>query len=255
MNLQEGLLGYLLFNAFNSDTGNINFLLIQIGAVVATIAIAYLLGSLNSAIITSKVLFGDDIRRHGSGNAGLTNMLRTYGKRAAVFTLLGDLLKTAIAIVIAGVIGGFGYVGGIAVGFTQAVPLVYIAALFAVLGHIFPIYYKFKGGKGVLCTAVAALILNPIEFAILIAIWILMVCLTKYVSLASVTVAMLYPVVVHGHFSVAFGGQEHGIVALVTILLAIIIVYCHRENLKRISEGTERKISIGKPPKKDGDKD
>lgn len=253
MNLQEGLLGYLFYNVFDKNAGDMRFLLLQIGAALLTMVIAYLLGSINSAILTSKVLFGDDVRRHGSGNAGLTNMLRTYGKRAAVFTLLGDLLKTALAIFIAGVIGGFGYVGGIAVGFTQVIPMVYLAALFSVLGHIFPIYYKFRGGKGVLCTAVAALILNPIEFAILIVIWILMVALTKYVSLASVTVAILYPIVVHGHFSIAFGGQEHGILALVTILLAIIIVYCHRENLKRISEGTERKISIGKPPKGDGD--
>ena len=253
MNLQEGLLGYLFYNVFGGNA-DINFVLLQAGAAIVTMVIAYLLGSLNSAIVTSKVLFGDDVRKHGSGNAGLTNMLRTYGKRAAVFTLLGDLLKTAIAIFIAGVIGGFGYIGGISVGFTQIIPMVYIAALFAVLGHIFPLYYKFRGGKGVLCTAVAALILNPIEFAILIAIWIAMVALTKYVSLASVTVAVLYPVLVHGHFTIAFGGQEHAIVALVTILLAIIIVYCHRENLKRISEGTERKISIGKPPKKDGEK-
>lgn len=255
MNLQEGLLGYLYYNVFGGNENDIGFLLCQLGAVLVTMIVAYLLGSVNSAIFTSKLLYNDDIRRHGSGNAGLTNMLRTYGKRAAAFTFIGDMLKTALAIFIAGVIGGFGYVAFISVGFTQVIPMVYIAALFAVVGHIFPIYYKFKGGKGVLCTSIAALILNPIEFVILMSIWGIMVALTKYVSLASVTVGVLYPIVVHGHFTIAFGGQEHGIVALATIMIAILIVYCHRENLKRISEGTERKISVGKPPKKkDGDK-
>ena len=235
---------------------------ITVASVIVAMGIGYLLGSVNSAIIVSRVLFGDDIRKHGSGNAGLTNMLRTYGKGAAGLTLLGDFLKTALSILIAGIIGGFGYMGGIATGFGNGnpFPLVYLAGFCSVIGHIWPIFYRFKGGKGVLCTAVMALILTPIEFLILLALFVGVVFASKYVSLGSVSAAILYPVAVHSHFNMVFGqGSMHGFVALTAILLAILIVYCHRENLKRISQGTERKLSIGKRPTEsdktdDGDK-
>jgi glycerol-3-phosphate acyltransferase PlsY len=181
-------------------------------------------------------------------------MLRTYGKGAAGLTLLGDFLKTAIAILIGGFLGGFGYLGGISIGGVGGgtFPLTYIAGLFSVLGHIYPVYYKFKGGKGVLCTAVIALILNPIEFLILIAGFILIVYISKYVSLGSVTVATLYPLTVYGHIRILYSRFENptslpatGIISLVTIILAVMIVVLHKENLKRISNGTERKFSIG----------
>ena len=232
------------------------YILLTVAFAVAVSLIGYLLGSINSAIIVSKVFYGEDIRTHGSGNAGLTNILRTYGKKAALFTLLGDMLKTAIAILIAGILGGFGYMHGISIGgATCDMPLAYLAGLFVVIGHIFPIFYNFKGGKGVLCTATMALILTPIEFLILIALFITIVAITKYVSLGSVVVGILYPVAVHGHYEIIFATVEHslnGVMALVTILLAILIVYCHRENLKRISQGTERKLSFG-GKKKDGE--
>ncbi len=220
-------------------------ILMTVSFSLTAIAAGYLLGSINSAIIVSKILYKDDIRTHGSGNAGLTNMLRTYGKKAAGLTLLGDLLKTAIAVVIGSVLGGFSYYGGISVGGMYCmIPLNYLAGFFSIIGHILPIYYGFKGGKGVLCTAVMALMLTPIEFLILIALFITIVYFSKYVSLGSVTVAVLYPIVVHAHYAIA-GAKPNGVMSLVTILIAIIIVYCHRENLKRISNGTERKLSIG----------
>lgn len=251
-NLNEGLWYYIVKNA-NISTDSWQFILLTLSFTVAAMIAGYLLGSLNSAIIISKMLYGDDIRKHGSGNAGLTNMLRTYGKKAAGLTLLGDVLKTALAIVIGSVLGGFGYFRLISMSYlTSPLPLNYIAGFFAVIGHILPIYYKFKGGKGVLCTSAMALILTPIEFLILLAVFVLLVSWTKYVSLGSVTVAFLYPIVVSGHIKVAFSGaiKMNGVMALITILLAIIIVYCHRGNLQRISEGTERKISF-KSKKKD----
>ncbi len=236
--LNEGLLYYI------KPTG-LSYTLLTLGFALISIAAGYLLGSVNSAIIISKILYKDDIRRHGSGNAGLTNMLRTYGKKAAGLTLLGDLLKTALAILIGGILGGFNYISGISVGVMYCdLPLAYLAGFFAVIGHILPIYYGFKGGKGVLCSAVIALILTPIEFAILLVMFIIIVGISKYVSLGSVTVAMLYPVVVHAHFAIK-NAKPNGILSLVTVLLAILIVYCHRENLKRISSGTERKLSFG----------
>ncbi len=209
------------------------------------IAAAYLLGSINSAIIISKLIYRDDIRRHGSGNAGTTNMLRTYGKGAAVLTLLGDMLKTAIAICIMAIFFGFHYGSGISIG-----DMCYIAGLFAVLGHVFPVYYGFKGGKGVLCTATMALVLTPIIFLILLALFIAIVAVSKYVSLGSVSVAVLYPIMVTSYIKLVFGGMPTpGLITLCTILIAIFIVWCHRHNLQRISDRTESKISFKKKAK------
>ncbi len=258
-NLNDGL-WYFIYQHLAKETGGIQpwqFLLLTSAFVIISIVAGYLLGSINSAIIVSRIFYNDDIRRHGSGNAGLTNILRTYGKGAAGFTLLGDFLKTAIAVAIGGILGGFGYFGGISIGGIPqgTFPLTYIAGLFSIIGHVYPIFYKFKGGKGVLCTAVMALILNPIEFAILLALFIIMLVISKYVSLASVTVAVLYPVVVNGHIAIIKGFMETppatGILLFITVIIAIMIVYMHRENLKRISNGTERRFSIGHKEKRE----
>ena len=219
--------------------------------VLLSIAVSYLLGSVNSAIIISKVMYGDDIRRHGSGNAGLTNMLRTYGKTAAVLTLIGDMLKTALAILFTAVIFGFHYNGAISLNDGYC----YIAGVFAVLGHVFPIFYGFKGGKGVLVTSTMALILTPIPFLFLLIIFVLIVAISKYVSLGSVSVAVLYPAVVNFYVKFMFGESASAILLLCTMILAVFIVWCHRENLKRISDRTERKISIGGKKKKNDDED
>ena len=209
--------------------------------ILLTVAVSYLLGSVNTAIIVSKVLYKEDIRKYGSGNAGLTNILRTYGKGAAALTLFGDMLKTALAILFSAFLFGFYYKDGISLSEGYC----YMAGLFAVIGHVFPIFYGFKGGKGVLATATMALILTPVPFAILLALFIIIVAISGYVSLGSVTVATLYPVMVHFYVSYRFEMPLYGITALCTILLAIFVVWCHRENLKRIGNRTERKISIG----------
>ena len=217
------------------------FYAVQIAFVILSITASYLLGSVNSAIIVSKSLYKDDIRNHGSGNAGMTNMLRTYGKGAAGLTLLGDVLKTAVAIVFTAFLLGFRYNHGISLNDGYC----YMAGLFAVLGHVFPIYYGFRGGKGVLVTAAMALILTPIPFAILITLFIIIVAISKYVSLGSVTVAILYPVIVNFYIRYVFEAPAPGILMLCLVILAIFIVWCHRENLVRISNKTERKISVG----------
>lgn len=243
--------GGLLYYLFKPDT--IKFPIFFLLFTVATIVCAYLLGSINSAIIISRTLYGDDIRKHGSGNAGLTNMLRTYGKGAAVLTLIGDLMKTAMAIFISGFLFGFNYVAGLSTGDGMC----YIAGMFAVIGHIAPIYHKFKGGKGVLATATMALILTPIPFLILFAIFVVVVAISKYVSLGSVITAILYPVLLHGTFAVVFPKAQSplpGLAALASILIAIIVVWCHRENLQRIMDRTERKLSFKKKSESDESK-
>ena len=212
---------------------------IEILFVLAVIVASYLLGSINSSIIISKLLYKDDIRKYGSGNAGMTNMLRTFGKKAALRTLIGDLMKTAMAVLFAAVLFGFHYIYGIS--YTN---YCYVAGLFAVLGHVFPVFYKFKGGKGVLATATMAMILAPIPFAILLLLFIGIVWASKYVSLGSVCAATLLPVLVAGYVKF-LGLPTPALMMLSLILLAIFIVWCHRENLRRISERTERKISFG----------
>ena len=221
-----------------------NYSATLISFFVFSIIFSYLLGSVNTAIVISKVFYRDDIRNHGSGNAGLTNMLRTFGMKAAAFTLVGDMLKTAIAIGVTGTLLGFYYVSGISWGDGYC----YVAGVFAVLGHIFPVYYNFKGGKGVLATATIALILSPIPFAILLLVFVGLVARTKYVSLGSVVSVVFYPVVIHAYFAV-FNLPIAGLISASAIALAMLIVWCHRGNLQRISDRTERKISFKKKDK------
>ena len=213
---------------------------LMLTAIIGVCLVGYLLGSINSAVLISTTLYKDDIRKHGSGNAGLTNVLRTYGKKAALLTLVGDMLKAVLSIGLAGLFFGFQYFGGISLS-----QICYVAGLCAVLGHIFPVYYGFRGGKGVLTTATMALVLAPIPFAILFVLFVIIVLASRYVSLGSVCVAVLYPVLVNGYLS--FLALPHpGLISLTTVFIAIMVVWCHRENLKRISDRTERKLSFKK---------
>ena len=232
-NLNTGFLSYLFPNGIGP--------VMLFGSLLLVLLSAYLLGSINSAILISRVIYKDDIRKHGSGNGGMTNMLRTFGGKAALMTLGGDLGKTAISIFIAGFVFGFRYYQGVSI-----MGYCYLAGLFAVLGHIFPIYYKFKGGKGVLVTSTTALILTPIPFLILFAVFAAIFAMSHYVSLASVCAAMLYPVVLHGYFKAILQLPIFGEIALATIILACLVVWCHRGNLQRISERTERKTYLRK---------
>ena len=221
-----------------------------------SIAAGYLLGSVNTAIVISKVFYRDDIRKYGSGNAGMTNMLRTFGGKAALGVLFGDMLKTALSIVIGGVLFGFGYVSGFSMGYNGVMLFMgvgtYTAGLAAVLGHIFPVYYGFRGGKGVLVSATMALILCPILFAIMFAVFVLIVAMSKYVSLGSVTSAVLYPILVHGFFGM-MGTTTPPIILIIAVMIAVIITVAHKENLKRIGNRTERKLSFKKKQKEPTD--
>lgn len=217
--------------------------LLYAGLILAVMASAYLLGSLSSAIIVSGVMFGDDVRKHGSGNAGMTNMLRTYGKGAAALTLLGDMLKTALAILICGIVFGFSYNNGVSLN-----GYCYLAGLCAVLGHVYPIFYGFKGGKGVLVTATMALILTPAVFFALLLTFAIILAVSGYVSLGSITVAALFPFSVCA-YSLAVAGGLSLLTVLCTVFLGAFVIWCHRSNIKRLVSGTEKKISIGKKEK------
>ncbi|MCL2517331.1 MAG: glycerol-3-phosphate 1-O-acyltransferase PlsY [Oscillospiraceae bacterium] len=201
-----------------------------IGFVIGAV-IAYLLGSVNFGIIISKTKFKDDIRKHGSGNAGMTNMMRTYGKVAAGMTLFGDCMKAIIAVIIGTMLNGD--MGG------------YVAGLFCIVGHVYPVYFKFKGGKGVATAAAMLLLLNPIVFAILLIIFVIIVGFTKYLSLGSVMCMIVYPLILN-----RFMGEPNYIITIISLLISVFIIFLHRENIKRLLAGTENKFSFKKSDKK-----
>lgn len=205
-------------------------------------AAAYLIGSCNSAIVVTRLLKHEDIRDFGSKNAGLTNVLRCFGKGPALVTLLADLLKGSLTIVlIRMVVSAAGFEGDL-------MTVGYISGLCVMLGHVFPVYYGFKGGKGVLVTATVLLAIDVRTFAVVIPVFIIMLVITKYVSVSSITAAVAYPVVT---FLLQYFVQhlEPGSVLVHTGLACIssvLIIYMHRENIKRLKAGTENKFSFSK---------
>lgn len=223
--------GYLLSLLEEGQTPVVFYTILIGGILFAAILVPYLLGSINSAIIYSRLRYRDDVRNHGSGNAGMTNMLRTYGKSAAVFTLLGDVLKSAVAVVFASFLTSV-HIGG------------WIAGLFCMVGHVFPIFYRFRGGKGVLCAATAMAILSPLSFVCCLAVFIAIVAMSKYVSLGSIVAAFFFPLFVNFFMMQAQRGGLWGL----SIAMALFVVWCHRSNIKRIQNGTESKLSFKKKP-------
>ena len=209
--------------------------------VVLCVAVPYVFGSFNTAVFVSKRIYKQDIRECGSGNAGLTNMHRVYGVKAALLVLLGDILKTALSILFAWVLFGahFG-----PFGFSMS-SFAYLAGLACVVGHIFPIAYGFKGGKGVLCTAAMVLMLSPLAFAVALAVFLLIVFVTRYVSLASMTTGLLYPLILN-RITALCGYRMDGIVSIVSVVIGLLILYCHRGNLRRLLDKTEPRFTFRK---------
>ena len=200
--------------------------ILQLVGVLLCIVIPYLLGSINPAILISRTVYRDDIRTHGSGNAGTTHMLRTFGAKAAVSTMLLDFSKAIVATLLGGLI--LGQVG-------QA-----IGGFFVGFGHMFPIYYRFRGGKGVACYAMVALVINPWVFLGILGTFIVVLIGTRFVSLASVMAALMYPL-----FMNAFASDKPGSVAM-GVFAACFVIYMHRENLRRIWSNEESKIDFSK---------
>ena len=200
--------------------------------------IAYLIGSINFSVIISKKVAGFDVREKGSGNAGSTNMLRSVGKGAAALTLLCDILKGVVAILIA--IG----IGNIVKDADKGL-LVQIAGVAVVLGHTFPIFFGFKGGKGV-ATALGILLMTNWQIGLICLVFALvLMVLTQMVSLGSCAAAVLFPVLtlfIKEHYIVTEGGNYF----IYSVILAGIVLYNHRSNIKRMLNGTENKLSFTK---------
>ncbi|MGI6413739.1 MAG: glycerol-3-phosphate 1-O-acyltransferase PlsY [Syntrophomonadaceae bacterium] len=186
------------------------------------ILLSYIIGSISFSYIFSKVLKGHDIRKHGSGNLGATNVLRTTGLPAALLALGGDLLK--------GILGAF--LGMMLGGESLAAA----CGLATVVGHCFPIFFGLRGGKGVATAAGVIIFLLPKIFIILAVTFAIVVMVTRYVSLASITAALLFPAL----NLVLLSSMPY---ILMSFAMSVLVVYRHRENIKRLRNGTELRVT------------
>ncbi len=232
--LFSGFFGRYLYNTESIRASAAMYYGLYIAALVLIAVAAYFMGCINFGIILSKKKYNEDIRTKGSGNAGATNMLRTYGTGMAAVTFIGDALKAVISVA-----AGLAVLGGIGG---------YIAALSCMMGHAFPVIYGFKGGKGVAVTAGALLMLDWKMFIILFAVFVLVVLFTKFISLGSVTVFFMFPLLL----AQLNRGRMPSLVVLIAVMMSALGIYLHRGNIKRIYSGNESKVSF-KSKKRDND--
>ena len=199
--------------------------------------IAYAIGSINFSVLISKKMAGFDVREKGSGNAGTTNMLRSVGKKAAAITLLCDVLKGVIAI-------GIALIAGSIVKNVDKAVLVQIAGILVVVGHTFPIFFEFKGGKGVATSLGVIMMINWKIGLICLVFAVAIMAFSRMVSMGSVGAAILFPVLtlfINTNFIVEASGMKYFIFS---VILAAIVIFNHRANIKRIANGTENKLSF-----------
>ncbi len=200
----------------------------------ATAVSAYLLGSVNAAILVARATKRADIRSQGSGNAGTTNMLRTYGKAAAAATALGDLAKAVAAVLIARAL--FAWLGPTPLGFDPG----WLAGLFVILGHIRPVYFRFKGGKGVMPAVGVVLLVDPFAAFVLLVLAVVAFLVSRTMSVVSLCAAVELPLVT---MALAFARRVDPLAGtLFALAYGILVAVSHRENLKRLWNGTEKPL-------------
>ena len=211
-----------------------------IAACILVAAEAYLLGSIVFGILISKHFCHDDVRTHGSGSAGMANMLRNYGKAAGAATAVGDVAKGAVAVILGRLIFAWMLPGtGI-----EPVCGAYLAGIFAVIGHTLPVYFGFKGGKGVLVGAGAILATSPVVVLALLIIFLIEFAITRIVSLGSIIVAGLYPILAIVYW--AWQGANLPSLVFIGVCAAIMggmVIYMHRSNIQRLKDGTEYRFT------------
>ncbi|NLW22591.1 MAG: glycerol-3-phosphate 1-O-acyltransferase PlsY [Tissierellia bacterium] len=191
--------------------------------ILLIIIISYLIGSISSSYLLGKILVKKDIRDYGSGNAGTTNALRVFGKKIGALTLIFDILKGVIAV----------YIGGRIMGYDGKI----IAGLFAVIGHNWPVFLKFKGGKGIATSFGVLLYLHYPTALVCFIIVLFIIIKTRYMSLGSITAAIIVPIV--GYIMNRPFNRNY---FLLTLILGILALFRHRSNIKRLIEGKEFKI-------------
>ena len=207
--------------------------MLDILKVLAALASGYLLGSFNTAVIVGKI-YGKDITSHGSKSAGLTNTLRVLGKSAAVLVLAGDVLKGVIACLVGVQLGVYVHSGEA----TDCVSLL-AAGAGAVIGHNWPVYFRFKGGKGALTAAAVMFMVDWIAALASLGIFVVVVALTRYVSLGTICATMFFVAI---SFVPVFGNTLY--FNMFACLMALVIILKHRENMQRLLSGTENRLAL-----------
>ena len=201
--------------------------------ILLEILAAYLLGSVPSAVWIGKMLYGIDVRQHGSGNAGATNVIRVLGYKAGIPVMLFDVFKGWLAVQLA---------IWIPIPGLSAEIMIYVRigmALAAVLGHVFPVYAGFKGGKGVGTIAGVGISLFPLAILLVLLVFIVVLASTHYVSLSSILASLAFPLVVY----FVIGIRHPGLIGL-SLLVAVFIPTTHRKNIRRLMNGEERKFDF-----------
>ncbi len=201
-----------------------------IAIAVLLVVGAYFLGSINFAIYISRSAYNKDIRSFGSGNAGSTNVMRTFGTKAALIVLFGDIMKAFVSVTVTMVVCG--------------IEVAYIAGLAAMVGHCYPIYYQFKGGKGFATAAGMVLAADPLAFLVCALVFVAVVATTKFISAGSIMSAMFLPLVLNMLYR-SSGGLP-GTMAIASVLLALFVIFRHKENIIRIANREEKKFSFKK---------
>lgn len=209
---------------------------------IIMLVVPYFLGGINTSIIVTKLRTGQDIRTMGSGNAGLTNSLRTQGKATAAIVLLGDVAKAVLSVWIVRL--SFLFIGGVdtAVLENNMNWVGYMAVFMTVVGHVFPVYYGFRGGKGVLAAISAIFTLDWRCGCILLGVFLVIVAITRYVSLGSCIASSLFGFTALG-FDYFLDGDPAGIICtFIGFFTAALIIYKHHGNIKRLITHTEKKL-------------
>lgn len=251
----------VLSNLGEGATNSPVYIVFFVLSIAAIIAAAYFLGGINFAIIISKKKFGADIRDYGSGNAGMTNMMRTFGKKAGIITFVGDIGKTVVACLL----------GYLLLGRLGA----FVAGLFCMVGHMFPAAYKFKGGKGVACALATILMTDvgnpfmyhiPLVLVLTLIIFAAVYLVSKYISLAAIMSMLIYPMILFVFENVSisiisdlikanpkdvdptaiFYSTDFAYYIIIALLMTTLVVFMHRANIGRLFRGEESKTYLGK---------
>lgn len=215
-------------------------------AIVLVALVGYLLGSIVFGVLISKALYHDDVRTHGSGSAGMTNMIRNYGKMAGALTAIGDVAKGVAAVFVAS------WLFRVLLPDSAIEPMAgaYIAGIFAVIGHTKPVWFGFKGGKGVLVGAGVALATGPVVCVVLVLVFAVEFAITRIVSLGSIIVAALYPIItlifwaLHGADLLSLV-----LIGICSVVMAAMVIWMHRSNIQRLRAGTEYRFGEKKKSK------
>lgn len=210
---------------------------------LVTAAIAYFCGCFNGAVIVSKYILRDDVRTHGSGNAGLTNFYRTFGGPLTAVVILTDVIKAIVAVLVGVWLAGQMLpLSGPAAAETATAVTEYWAGLFCLLGHMFPCMFQFKGGKGILSGGTIAIL---IDWRVALVVWggfLILAVLTRYVSLGSSSTGITLPII-------TWLVYRDGIILLLSLIIGGLILFKHRSNLQRLAQGTESKFALHKKGK------